>query len=198
MRLLNASTMKLHQFIGDANPKYAILSHTWREEEVLFEDISKPVDQISGMVGFFKVERCCKQALDDGWDYVWIDTCCINKDSSAELSEAINSMYEWYKAAEVCYAFLADVGLDSTFVESRWFSRGWTLQELLAPRRLIFYDCHWEEIGTKQTLLEEVEAATGIMRHHIDRPQVRSIQPTSITRSWLMYESLLPINICHR
>ena len=181
MRLLNASTLKLHQFIGDDVPKYAILSHTWREEEVLFEDISKPIDQISGMVGFFKVQRCCGQALHDGWEYVWIDTCCINKDSSAELSEAINSMYEWYKAAEVCYAYLVDIGLDSIFVQSRWFSRGWTLQELLASRRLIFYDCTWDEIGTKQMLLEELEMATDIKQHHFNRPQVRRIQPTSVT-----------------
>jgi hypothetical protein len=131
MRLLNSSTLVLHEFISGRIPRYAILSHTWSEEEVSFQDIRGP-----GAVsrkGFEKVRKRCEQAARDGYEWVWIDTCCIDKSSSSELSEAINSMYQWYKNAQVCYAYLADVpsraiyyNADS-FVDSRWFQRGWTL-----------------------------------------------------------------------
>ena len=152
MRLLHTSTLELHEFYGEVIPKYAILSHTWGEGEVSFQELQKAKLDESSMLneskGYRKIKDCCKLAASDGWQYIWIDTCCIDKTSSAELSEAINSMYRWYGEAQICYAYLADV--DSAgqndpltmrrFERSRWFTRGWTLQELLAPDFLVFYD----------------------------------------------------------
>jgi hypothetical protein len=99
----------------------------------------------------------------------WIDTCCIDKSSSAELSEAINSMFKWYNDAEVCYAFLSDVNADedpnawpSSFRNSRWFTRGWTLQELIAPGVVYFYGAGWKQIGSRDTLLNLVVEITKI------------------------------------
>lgn len=154
MRLLYTSTLKLEEFIGSNIPPYAILSHTWGNEEVSFQDM-----QGSGAmekVGYEKISRCCEKAATGGFEYAWVDTCCIDKSSSSELSEAINSMYRWYRNAEVCYVSLADVpheyeSLD-LFNRSRWFTRGWTLQELIAPSMVIFFDSDWEEIGTKSSI----------------------------------------------
>lgn len=123
------------------------------------------------MKGYFKVLGCCKQALLDGWKWAWIDSCCIDKTSSAELSEAINSMFLWYRESQVCYAYLSDVpsieGRDEhttklNLGQSKWFTRGWTLQELLAPEYVIFYDENWTEIGTKASLSDIIEKRTGI------------------------------------
>jgi len=122
------------------------------------------------MSGWAKVEGCCRQASRDGWRYCWIDSCCIDKSSSAELSEAINSMFEWYRRAEVCYAYLSDVNylkkhnsiIEQDFKKSAWFTRGWTLQELLAPQWVEFYDINWQEIGTKSSLSSLIESITGI------------------------------------
>jgi len=151
-------------------PPYAILSHTWGNEEVSYQDIQGSDAKLK--TGFDKIKRCCEIATSDGLKYAWIDTCCIDKTSSSELSEAINSMYRWYQEAMVCYAYLADVVgeegsqiLENSFVDSRWFTRGWTLQELLAPSSLIFFDSNWQEIGTKSSLRELVSVATNI---HID------------------------------
>ncbi|KAH7364549.1 hypothetical protein BKA65DRAFT_371585, partial [Rhexocercosporidium sp. MPI-PUGE-AT-0058] len=112
------------------------------------------------------------QALSDGWEWVWIDSCCIDKTSSAELSEAINSMFRWYREAQVCYAYLSDVpgGSDwetrqqsnSAFRKSQWFTRGWTLQELLAPEMVVFFDADWEDIGTKNSMQALLSSITGI------------------------------------
>jgi Heterokaryon incompatibility protein (HET) len=110
MRLLNTATLNLHEFIGDKIPPYAILSHTWGEEEVSLQEMQS--GEATGIdvqkAGYQKIKKCCKTGAADGYEYVWIDTCCIDKTSSAELSEAINSMFRWYKMAEVCYAFLSD------------------------------------------------------------------------------------------
>jgi hypothetical protein len=108
------------------------------------------------MAGYSKIKQCCAQAALDGYKYAWIDSCCIDKTSSAEFSEAINSMFEWYRDAQVCYAYLADVpsGEDprlenSAFRRSKWFTRGWTLQELLAPSMVKFFNQDWVAIGMK-------------------------------------------------
>lgn len=134
MRLLNSKTFALVEFLGDNIPPYAILSHTWGNEEVTLRDMQDVV-KCSTMDGFKKVSACCRQAAEmDELDWVWVDTCCIDKTSSAEMSEAINSMFTWYKTASVCYAYLNDVlPLDpflneTAFSHSRWFTRGWTLQ----------------------------------------------------------------------
>ena len=89
------------------------------------------------------------------------DLCCIDKTSSAELSEAINSMYRWYQESGVCYAYLADVP-PNAFSKSRWFTRGWTLQELIAPSTVIFLDQKWQEIDTKSSLQEVISEITSI------------------------------------
>lgn len=166
MRLIHSTTHKLEEFPGKV-PEYAILSHTWDRKELSFQGIHE--HDAERIPGFAKAKGCCAQAKQDGFDYVWIDTCCIDKTSSAELSEAINSMYRWYKEAQVCYAYLADVPSgedlrypDSPFAKSRWFTRGWTLQELIAPSSLVFYGKDWREIGTKMSLQNLVSAITGI------------------------------------
>jgi Heterokaryon incompatibility protein (HET) len=109
--------------------------------------------------GYEKIRRYCEKADMDGFLYCWIDTCCIDKISSAELSEAINSMYEWYRVADVCYVYLADVPAtlkkevaSLVLRKSRWFTCGWTFQELIAPLIVIFFNKDWGEIGTKESL----------------------------------------------
>ena len=116
-----------------------------------------------------KIRRACEVARADGYEYIWIDSCCIDKSSSSELSEAINSMYAWYRGAHVCYAYLADVpagdnhrGRTSWFRKSRWLRRGWTLQELIAPLHLTFLSQDWAVIGPKYALVGIVQEITGI------------------------------------
>ncbi|MCJ1400518.1 hypothetical protein MMC11_003724 [Xylographa trunciseda] len=151
-------------------PPYGILSHRWEEEEVTFQEMQSYKTR-QDKKGFRKIRRCCQNAQGDGLDYVWVDTCCIDKRSSSELQEAINSMFGWYQKAEKCYAYLFDVNssrsikLEATlqaFRESVWFKRGWTLQELLAPTELQFYSQNWRKLGDKQSLKHEIAAATGI------------------------------------
>src|ERR1700733_11317378 len=104
-------------------------------------------------------------AAADGFHYIWIDTCCIDKASSAELSEAINSTYRWYHESGVCYAYLADVppnAVDDEFAKSRWFTRGWTLQELIAPSTVIFLGKEWQKMGTKSSRQRIISEVTGI------------------------------------
>jgi hypothetical protein len=163
MRLINCSTLKLEEFFGYDIPRYAILSHTWGDEEVSFAEFSS--GQPTTKSGYRKILFTCRQAIIDKLDYAWIDTCCIDKSSSAELSEAINSMFTWYKNSTCCYAYLSDVSkamLEIEFPESRWFTRGWTLQELLAPYLVVFYDRQWLHLGTKVEHAEWVSKITGI------------------------------------
>lgn len=167
MRLLNTESMRLEEFHGSNIPPYAILSHTWGKEEVSFQDLVG--GDTAKLHGCKKIIGCRNQAVSDGYRYVWVDTCCIDKTSSAELSEAINSMFCWYREAEVCYAYLNDVDiktdltcLQSAIKKSRWFTRGWTLQELVAPSDVVFYDSDWAEIGTKTDLAEIISNVTGV------------------------------------
>ncbi|OHE99496.1 hypothetical protein CORC01_05296 [Colletotrichum orchidophilum] len=171
MRLINVQTGCLEEFFHEL-PPYAVLSHTWGpdKDEITFRDIEDGYERKSGM-GQSKFDGCCRQSSQDGLKYAWIDTCCIDKANSTELSEAINSMFEWYRNATVCYAFLAHVSYQddisssaSEFRNSRWFERGWTLQELLAPRDLRFYSNDWKYLGTKQQLSSVIEKITGIPR----------------------------------
>ncbi|KAI0886180.1 HET-domain-containing protein [Annulohypoxylon maeteangense] len=161
MYLLDVETITLHQFYGNAIPKrkYAILSHTWGEDEVSFQDLQ--AGNGPSKMGYLKILYTCEQAKEDGLEWAWVDTCCIDKSSSAELSESINSMYQWYKDSAICYAYLVDVDKfphtrsigDENPQVSRWFTRAWTLQELIAPQELRFYGPNWSYIG----LLEEEE-----------------------------------------
>ncbi|PMD47006.1 HET-domain-containing protein [Hyaloscypha variabilis F] len=167
MRLINARTLKLGLFPDPVDEPYAILSHTWADDEVSFQDM-QDLSFARTKKGFTKIEATCRMAIQNGLQYVWVDTCCIDKTSSAELSEAINSMFSWYKNAVVCFAFLSDftsggqrIVLDD-LRKCRWFKRGWTLQELIAPKNLLFLDEEWNPIGTKEDLAQDIENITGI------------------------------------
>lgn len=162
MRLLKTDTIQVQTFEYGNIPPYAILSHRWSKDEITYQDLEASTEAKERKEGFKKVRQCCAKAKADGFDYVWIDTCCINKESSAELSEAINSMFNWYHQAERCYAHLADVPSKSTFKESEWFTRGWTLQELLAPSDIHFVDENWDFIGTKMSQQQDISNCTGI------------------------------------
>jgi hypothetical protein len=169
MYLLNVNTLQLEEFYDAQIPKYAILSHTWGppEEEVTFADIQNPTSlTTTSRGGFDKIRKTCEKAKSDGLSYAWVDTCCIDKHSSAELTEAINSMFKWYQDSQVCYAYLSDVSSafrdEDEWLDSRWFTRGWTLQELLAPENVIFYDQDWNELGTKHGHAVRISHVTGI------------------------------------
>ncbi|KAI1312782.1 heterokaryon incompatibility protein-domain-containing protein [Xylaria venustula] len=176
MRLIDTASLELKEFLGEpANfefPRYAILSHTWGEEEVTLQDMQN-LEVARKKAGFDKIVKCCETARNEGLGWAWIDTCCIDKTSSAELSEAINSMFKWYGTSTICYAYLSDVGVSSdglvsshsTWKESRWFTRGWTLQELIAPFEVILYDRNWKQLCTKRQLANELEERTGIPKN---------------------------------
>ncbi|KAF3342403.1 Cellulose-growth-specific protein [Verticillium dahliae VDG2] len=165
MRLIYAKTYELHEFFAGDVPPYAILSHTWADDEVTYHDIKAITSWTKPKQGFPKIQWACQEATVKGIDYVWVDTCCIDKSSSAELSEAINSMYQWYRDAQVCYAYLEDFPAQekpakavepgqvrkvdyTVFRQCRWFTRGWTLQELLAPPLVKFFSSNWVSIGS--------------------------------------------------
>ena len=167
MWLLNTTTLTLHQFQSDP-PPYAILSHTWGEQEVLFQEIG--TSECETKLGYQKIKGCCALAKTDGLQYAWVDTCSIDKRSSTELSEAINSMFRWYSEAAVCYAYLADVDSNSQLAKSRYWTRGWTLQELIAPSRVVFFDKNWTELDSKQALGAQITRITGIPYHVLDNP----------------------------
>ncbi|KAF2734395.1 HET-domain-containing protein [Polyplosphaeria fusca] len=155
-------------------PNYAVLSHTWEDgQEVTFNDLVEGTG--TGKTGYHKIRLCAQQAQRDGLQYFWMDTCCIDKSNPAELQKAINSMFRWYKNAKTCYVYLQDVSImkrkasDSTehtwepaFRQSRWFRRGWTLQELLAPTSVQFFSKEWKKLGDKQSLVQQIHEATGI------------------------------------
>lgn len=153
-------------------PDYAILSHTWglpveelrfqdlREKAVLtFEDLrkSRPLSK----PGIDKLIFCARQAHDDGIRHIWIDTCCINKFDKQENAKAVKDMFRWYQKAKKCYVYLSDVP-KVAFAKSRWFTRGWTLQELLAPKTVEFFSCTGDYLGNKETLLDDLHRITGI------------------------------------
>ncbi|OAG00699.1 HET-domain-containing protein [Paraphaeosphaeria sporulosa] len=167
MWLLDTETITLSQQPDDDDDvEYAILSHRWGndDEEVSFSDIQNP-DVVCRKLGYEKIRKCCAQARNHGFKYAWVDTCCIDKSSSAELQEAINSMYRWYERAKVCYAYLQDVP-SVEVSQSEWFTRGWTLQELLAPRIVLFFDQSWNYLGDQDDLLKSIHKATKI-RHDV-------------------------------
>jgi energy-coupling factor transporter ATP-binding protein EcfA2 len=157
-------------------PRYAILSHTWGtdEEEVTFDDLKENSGKTKEKKGYRKIEFCAGKARQDGLQYFWIDTCCIDKRSHPELSEAIISMFRWYCEAVRCYVYLSDVSYrrrghdqeepkwESTFQASKWFTRGWTLQELLAPKSVIFFSREGDQLGDKSSLEQMIHKATRI------------------------------------
>ncbi|KAK0714168.1 heterokaryon incompatibility protein-domain-containing protein, partial [Lasiosphaeria miniovina] len=192
MRLLNTKTLELEPFSDTraSAVSYAILSHTWDDDEVTFDDMRDP-PAAAAKAGFAKISASCEKAIELGLNYVWSDTCCIDKSSSAELSEAINSMFRWYKEAEVCFAFLSDLPAGSdvfadplSFTACKWFSRGWTLQELIAPMNLTFFDGEWNAVGTKIELQEAVTLATRIPQGILDGSISLSSIPLAARMSW--------------
>ena len=175
MRLLKLEAnggFSLTDYLGHV-PCYAILSHTWGAdtEEVTFKDLEEGTGE--GKTGYDKIRFCGKQAGNDGLKYFWVDTCCINKPNHTELSEAITSMFRWYRDATRCYVYLSDVSVDdhdnqshraweSDFRKSRWFTRGWTLQELLAPASVEFFSREGKLLGDKKSLERQIHEITGI------------------------------------
>jgi hypothetical protein len=172
MRLLErngAGQIRLTQNFVDDIPKYAILSHTWggEEEEVSFMDLMNGAGKRKP--GYGKIRFCVNRAWRDGLRYTWVDTCCIDKSSSAELQESINSMFRWYRDAAECYVYLADVSASSasganakSISGSRWFTRGWTLQELIAPPSVRFFSGDGVCLGNKKSLEQSIHDTTGI------------------------------------
>lgn len=201
MWLLSTSRAKLHSFVSPETVPgpYAILSHVWEKEEQSFQDAQKlcevwdkagtnPRDHVSE-----KIRRCCVLAAEEGYEWLWIDSCCIDKSSSAELSEAINSMFRYYELAHRCYVYLYDVPScthdeasqpDSAFSRSRWHRRGWTLQELLAPDDCVFLSQDWERIGTKNDLATLLEKVTSIPREILTKRATLTAASVAQRMSW--------------
>jgi hypothetical protein len=189
MWLLNTSNHRLELVLNPQDVEYAILSHTWGVEEVTFEDMKEP-DLAIRKFGYHKILKTCQQALKDGVHYAWIDACCIDKSSSAELSEAINSMFRWYQLAKFCYAFLEDYDLTTdraSLAHCKWFTRGWTLQELIAPSHVFFMDRNWQQFGSRYTLSPEISAITHINLEVLqDITRLRTV-PAGRRMSWAAY-----------
>ncbi|KAK0105014.1 hypothetical protein ONS95_004617 [Cadophora gregata] len=194
MRLLNVHSMKLEEYFGSQIPPYAILSHTWGAEEVTFQDING--NSWQEKAGAQKITLSSQQAGREKLDYVWIDTCCIDKTSSAELSEAINSMFTWYENAVICFAYLSDISLadsainspeldlEETLRKSKWFTRGWTLQELIAPRIVHFYDQNWKALGDKNQLSATISSITTIGKDVLANSTCRDSASIARKMSW--------------
>ncbi|KAK7960709.1 HET domain-containing protein [Apiospora saccharicola] len=179
MRLINIHTLEIEEAVGSlVEHEYAILSHTWQHGQELtlpewnttLDGSTSKCDNLPEKHGYTKIKAACAEARSRGLDYLWVDTNCIDKSSSAELSEAINSMYSWYRHSAVCFAYLADVSghdlADETcraqFRNSRWFTRGFTLQELVAPIDVVFFSQDWQMLGTKDTLVQALTDITGV------------------------------------
>lgn len=180
MRLLHDDgngKLSLVEYDDGNTPPYAVLSHTWGldGQEVTLKDLMEGTGR--DKAGFEKIKFCRKRAASDGIQYFWVDTCCIDKSSSAELSKAINSMFRWYQNADKCYVFLSDVSTsgntadhqssnsawEGAFRESRWFRRGWTLQELVAPASVEFFSREGYWLGSKKTLERDIHKVTEIV-----------------------------------
>jgi Heterokaryon incompatibility protein (HET) len=178
MRLLKFGSdedLRLSNHSSDNIPAYAILSHTWGadEDEVTLNDVHNGSGK--SKAGFTKLQFCGQQASKNGLQYFWVDTCCIDKATQTELSEAITSMFRWYRNAAQCYVYLSDVSIreedngssterpwESAFRNSRWFRRGWTLQELLAPRSVVFFSREGKYLGDRNTLKQVIHEITTI------------------------------------
>ena len=193
MRLINVETRMFEEFVGANIPLYAILSHTWGAEEVTFPQYANPESRL--LRGYEKIEQSCRLAAERAIGYVWVDTCCIDKSSSAELSEAINSMYNWYKSAKFCFVYLFDfeayekyeghyqdleTAYESdpalrSFSRCKWFTRGWTLQEMLAPNAVEFFDANWKFFGEKHDMISLLTFVTKIASEFFWNPRTASV-----------------------
>jgi NACHT domain/Heterokaryon incompatibility protein (HET) len=179
MRLLeilpNGDYRLTEELLDNAVPQYAILSHTWghKSQEMTFEDMTEGKGRDKS--GYEKIKFCGERAAKDRLKYFWVDSCCIKKSSDAELSESLNSMFRWYQRAAKCYVYLSDVSTkrksrdenmqvtwEQSFRKSKWFTRGWTLQELLAPSSIEFFSRECKRLGAKQSLAQQISMTTGI------------------------------------
>ena len=199
---------KVLEFGDDEETEYAILSHRWSEQEVDYNEVVKLAkmdeegrSEIRQRDGYRKILQSCEQAKKDGYKWLWVDTCCIDKRSSAELSEAINSMYRWYENSRICYAYLHDVPGSSfptapnneTYPKSNgwpeWFTRGWTLQEMIAPRDVQFFNKNWHPISDKRALAFTLQTITGVPQHILkeglssNRPCIAQIMSWAANRT---------------
>jgi len=189
MRLIDTTTLELVEFNEAELPPYAILSHTWETSEVLYHDLvhEYPSPQVTTRPSFKKVRETCRVAREvHKYQHCWIDTCCIDKSSSAELSEAINSMFRWYKGAGVCLVYLADLRSSHSddLAPCRWFTRGWTLQELIAPEEVLFYNFDWEYVGSKKDLVNGLSRITGISKQALLDAELLPRFPVAARMSW--------------
>lgn len=196
IRLIDTTTLRFRETLGHDTPEYAILSHTWGSDEITYQDMLRIVKAPNDAAhakrefsGYNKIKITCEKAASAGIKFAWVDTCCIDKTSSSELSEAINTMYRWYQGAKVCYAFLADLDANSAPLETslprcRWFTRGWCLQELIAPRAVEFFDANWKPIGSRADLALLIHRITQIDREVLaDNTRLQSI-PVARRMSW--------------
>lgn len=230
MRLINTDNLILEEYPGDYSGRYAILSHTWEDGEISYQEMQIAAHDdgrhgwsIRQKPGYRKIREFARVASADGFDYIWVDTCCIDKTSSAELSESINCMFRWYSKAARCYVYLADVpngcmkdlrealkkriiynsdgrqtwtkeggkpwskreyhklawpsraAIDHPFYQSRYFTRGWTLQELIAPTDLVFYHLDWTPGLTKSDEPYILYRITGIPESVLETGDCSSI-----------------------
>lgn len=170
---------------------YAILSHTWGKNEILLKDLEKGTAH-QKPEAWAKIKGSCEEAAKDNLQYIWIDTCCIDKRSSAELTEAINSMFAWYKQAHICYAYLSDVPASrdsrqawTSFASSRWFTRGWTLQELVASRDVRFFYNNWTRCGEgRKSMSALLSQITGIPAAILGNPGLMRSASIAQRMSW--------------
>lgn len=203
MRLLNTTTLTLKEFPEDRIPPYAILSHCWShaegQEEASYQQLASGSVSMDSY-GWQKIVRCCDLARSRALHWTWIDTVCIDRSSSAELSEAINSMYSWYQRSTECYAFLDDVRWTheddqesatnnkhsnwERFRQSRWFTRGWTLQELLAPGSVLFYARDGTFIGSRSELANDIYLICGIDREFLNQARLMPSASIAQRMSW--------------
>ncbi|KAI0538249.1 heterokaryon incompatibility protein-domain-containing protein [Xylaria digitata] len=194
MWLIDTALLELRFHTTLAPQSYAILSHTWvEEEEVSFQEF-RDVDTRHRKKGFKKITAACGLARLRGLKWCWVDTCCIDKSSSAELSEAINSMFRWYKESAICFAYLSDllpdpldgsiVNFDQDFAQCAWFRRGWTLQELIAPKTLEFFDRGWNMRGTKAALTNTLHNITGVSTRVLENSDRLRETPVGTRMSW--------------
>ncbi|KAK4907126.1 hypothetical protein LTR49_023821 [Elasticomyces elasticus] len=205
MRLIHTRDYTRKRF-GSPPAKYAVLSHRWYadEKEVDYQKFSSEdlTDKTQETDGLNKIRNACIKADEAELDWLWIDSCCIDKTSSTELNESLRSMFRWYRQATICLTYLADVKVseslpttfrllkpvkrddDSIRTNSEWFERGWTLQELLAPTHMMFYDKQWKKIGTKKDLVEDLEKITSISESYILNPDTIRAASVAMKLSW--------------
>nr|OQO19651.1 hypothetical protein B0A51_16632 [Rachicladosporium sp. CCFEE 5018] len=202
MRLFNTGTYEVGEPEYAIIQRYAILSHRWHAKEISYQHLesAEKIAESINLPHFAKIRSACAKAASLGYQWLWIDTCCINKQDNAELTESLNSMYKWYRQASECLIYLSDVDHtvakgptpfavaaadESEVRESQWFTRGWTLQELLACKTARFYDVNWDEIGTKDTLAPDLQRITHIEAGYLDHRKSLQLASIATKLSWV-------------